>query len=84
MEGHKIINSIERMDGFSPYFHPIGCYFIDFIQELYKFLVEIPILSPLLSHASFLQLIATWMKHNKSEKKKSYFQVGDSCQESTR
>jgi len=79
LEGHKIIHSIEGVDGFSPYSHPIGCYFIDFIRELYKYLVEIPTFPPLLYHAFSLQLIATWMKHNKSEKLFSYFQVGDSC-----
>jgi hypothetical protein len=79
LEGHKIINSIKGMDGFLPYFHPIGCYFIDFIHELYKLLMEIPTFSPLLYHASSLQLIATWMKHNKNEKLFSYFHVGDSC-----
>jgi hypothetical protein len=79
LEGHKIINSIKGMDRFLSYFHPIGCYFIDFIHELYKLLMEIPIFAPLLYHASSLQLIATWMKHNKSEKLFSYFHVGDSC-----
>jgi hypothetical protein len=72
LEGHKIINSIEGMDGFSPYFHPIGCYFIEFIHELYKFLVEVPTFLP---HFTML-LLCNLLQHGwNTMKVKICFQI---------